>query len=140
MAEGPSVMGWLRPVILVPAGWLMSLPAEQAETVLLHELAHIRRHDYLVNLIQSAVEDVLFYHPAVWWVGRVMRRERENCCDDAAVAMGGDRRTYAGRWLRWRACGRASRRWRLRGDRWRSAFGGCCVPRRGLVLRRLRWW
>jgi GWxTD domain-containing protein len=95
LAESPSVMGWLRPVILVPAGWLMGLPVEQAEAVLLHELAHVRRHDYLVNLMQSVVEDLLFYHPAVWWVGRVMRRERENCCDDAVVAMGGDACGYA---------------------------------------------
>jgi GWxTD domain-containing protein len=95
LAESPSVMGWLRPVILVPAGWLMGLPVEQAEAVLLHELAHVRRHDYLINLIQSVVEDLLFYHPAVWWVGRVMRRERENCCDDAVVAMGADVRSYA---------------------------------------------
>ena len=94
LAAAPSVMGWLRPVILVPAGWLMSLPVEQAETVLLHELAHVRRQDYLVNLLQSIVEDLLFYHPAVWWVGRVMRRERENCCDDAVVRVGGDRRIY----------------------------------------------
>jgi GWxTD domain-containing protein len=95
LAATPSVMGWVRPVILAPAGWLMGLPASQAETVLLHELAHIRRHDYLINLLQSAVEDLLFYHPAVWWVGRVMRRERENCCDDLVLVMGGDRRDYA---------------------------------------------
>lgn len=95
LAGTPAVMGCLRPVILAPAGWLMGLPVAQAEAVLLHELAHIRRHDYLVNLLQSVVEDLLFYHPAVWWVGRVMRRERENCCDDVVLAMGGDRREYA---------------------------------------------
>jgi GWxTD domain-containing protein len=95
LAESPSVIGWLRPVILVPAGWLMGLSVEQAEAILLHELAHVRRHDYLVNLMQSVVEDLLFYHPAVWWVGRVMRRERENCCDDDVVEMGGDVRSYA---------------------------------------------
>ncbi|HXA52852.1 MAG TPA: M56 family metallopeptidase, partial [Candidatus Acidoferrum sp.] len=95
LADSPAVMGWLRPMILTPAGWLMGLPAEQAEAVLLHELAHVRRHDYLVNLMQSVVEDLLFYHPAVWWVGRVMRCERENCCDDIVVAMGGDVRNYA---------------------------------------------
>ncbi|MBS1858632.1 MAG: GWxTD domain-containing protein [Acidobacteria bacterium] len=94
-AATPAVIGWLRPVILAPAGWLLCLPPEQAETVLLHELAHIRRHDYLVNLLASAVEDVLFYHPAVWWVGRVIRRERENCCDDLVIEWGGDRRSYA---------------------------------------------
>ena len=95
LAAAPSVIGWLSPVILAPAGWLMGLPASQAEAVLMHELAHVRRRDYLVNLLQSVVEDVLFYHPAVWWTGRVMRRERENCCDDMVLAMGGDRRAYA---------------------------------------------
>jgi len=95
LARTPAVIGWLRPVILAPAGWLMGVPPAQAEAILLHELAHIRRHDYLVNLLQSVIEDVLFYHPAVWWVGRVMRRERENCCDDLVLAMGGDRRAYA---------------------------------------------
>lgn len=94
-ADTPSVVGWLRPVVLTPAGWLMGLPVEQAEAVLMHELAHVRRHDYLVNLMQSVVEDLLFYHPAVWWVGRVIRSERENCCDDVVVAMGGDVRSYA---------------------------------------------
>jgi GWxTD domain-containing protein len=95
LATTPAVMGWLRPVILAPAGWLLCLPPEQAEAVLLHELAHIRRHDYLVNLLQSVIEDVLFYHPAVWWVGREIRRERENCCDDLVIEWGGDRRSYA---------------------------------------------
>jgi len=95
LVECPAVVGWLRPVILLPAGWLLQIPPEQAEAVLLHELAHVRRHDYLVNLLQSVVEDLLFYHPAVWWVGRVIRRERENCCDDAVIAAGGNRREYA---------------------------------------------
>jgi GWxTD domain-containing protein len=95
LAEAPSVIGMLRPVILMPAGLLAGLPTEQVEAILLHELAHVRRHDYLVNLLQSVVEDLLFYHPAVWWVGRVSRRERENCCDDVVVALGSDRREYA---------------------------------------------
>jgi GWxTD domain-containing protein len=95
LVDSPAVIGWLKPVILVPAGWLLGLPAADAETVLLHELAHVRRHDYLVNLLQSAVGDLLFYHPAVWWVGRVIRREREHCCDDAVIAIGADRRVYA---------------------------------------------
>ena len=94
--ELTAVIGWLRPVILVPAGALAGLPAAQLEALLAHELAHIRRHDYVVNLLQSAVEAVLFYHPAVWWVSRQIRLEREHCCDDAAVAAtGGDVLTYA---------------------------------------------
>src|SRR5437879_12123789 len=65
------------------------------EALLAHELAHIRRHDYLLNLLQTAVETLLFYHPAVWWVGKSMRLERENCCDDVAVAACGNALTYA---------------------------------------------
>jgi beta-lactamase regulating signal transducer with metallopeptidase domain len=91
----PAVIGWLRPVILVPASTLAGLSPQQLEAVLAHELAHVRRHDYLVNLLQAAVETLLFYHPAVWWVSAQMRRERENCCDDLAVAICGDRLGYA---------------------------------------------
>jgi beta-lactamase regulating signal transducer with metallopeptidase domain len=91
----PAVIGWLRPVILVPASALTGLTPRQFEAILAHELAHIRRHDYLVNLLQTAVETLLFYHPVVWWVSRVIRREREHCCDDLAVALCGDRIDYA---------------------------------------------
>src|SRR5690606_9929357 len=71
------------------------LTAEQLRAILAHELAHVRRYDYLVNLLQSVVETLLFYHPAVWWVSRRIRIEREHCCDDLAVAACGDRLTYA---------------------------------------------
>ncbi|HEV7508350.1 MAG TPA: M56 family metallopeptidase [Thermoanaerobaculia bacterium] len=91
----PAVIGWLRPVILIPASALAGLSPQQLEAVLAHELAHVRRHDYLINLLQAAVETLLFYHPAVWWVSSQMRRERENCCDDLAVAICGDRLGYA---------------------------------------------
>jgi len=91
----PAVIGWLRPVILIPTGVLTGLPPAQVEALLLHELAHIRRHDYLINLIQTAIETILFYHPAVWWVGAQIRQERENCCDDVAVKHCGSRLTYA---------------------------------------------
>lgn len=95
LAEAPAVIGFLRPMILMPAGLMIGLRADQVEALLLHELAHIRRHDYLTNLAQIAVEGLLFYHPAIWWVSRVLRTERENCCDDAAVAVSGDARGYA---------------------------------------------
>ncbi|HJT86646.1 MAG TPA: M56 family metallopeptidase [Bryobacteraceae bacterium] len=95
LAPAPAVVGLLRPVVLVPAGALAGLPAEQMEALLLHELAHIRRYDYLVNALQSMVEALLFYHPAVWWVSGHMRSERELCCDDAAVAVTGDPQSYA---------------------------------------------
>jgi beta-lactamase regulating signal transducer with metallopeptidase domain len=91
----PTVIGWLRPVVLVPASALAGLSPSQLEAILAHELAHVRRHDYLVNLFQTAVETLLFYHPAVWWVSSQVRRERENCCDDLAVAVCGDRLSYA---------------------------------------------
>ncbi len=93
--QAPVVIGWLRPVILFPIGCMAGLSSEQVEAILAHELAHIRRCDYLVSLIQSVVEAVLFYHPAVWWVSSQMRREREHCCDDVAVAISGDRLNYA---------------------------------------------
>ncbi|MEZ5404387.1 MAG: GWxTD domain-containing protein [Bryobacteraceae bacterium] len=84
--DGPWQSGIWRPVILAPAGMLAGMAPAAVEAILLHELAHIRRHDYLVNLIQSVVESLLFYHPAVWWVSSVIRREREHCCDDIAAA------------------------------------------------------
>ena len=95
LAEVPVVIGYLRPVILMPVGLLAGLPAGQIESILLHELAHIRRHDYLVNLMQIVVESLVFYHPAVWWISGVMRTERENCCDDLVVATQGDAFGYA---------------------------------------------
>ena len=91
----PTVIGWLRPVVLLPVSCVTGLSPGQLEAIVAHELAHIRRHDYLVDLLQSAVETLLFYHPAVWWVSRRIREEREHCCDDLAVAACGDRAGYA---------------------------------------------
>ncbi|MGA3328860.1 MAG: GWxTD domain-containing protein [Terriglobia bacterium] len=95
LADIPMVIGHVRPVILMPVGLLAGLPAGQIEAILLHELAHIRRYDYLVNVLQRSVECLLFYHPAVWWISRVMRAERENCCDDVVVATSGNVQEYA---------------------------------------------
>ncbi len=95
LARTPAVLGAFKPVILVPAGIVAGLTPAQIEALLAHELAHIRRHDYLVNLLQMAVETLLFYHPAVWWLSRRIRAEREHCCDDAAVALCGDALVYA---------------------------------------------
>jgi GWxTD domain-containing protein len=95
LTEVPVVIGYLRPVILMPVGLLTGMPAHQIEAILVHELAHIRRRDYLVNLIQTSVESLLFYHPAVWWISSVIRNERENCCDDLAVATSGNAHEYA---------------------------------------------
>ena len=81
----PVVIGFFKPVILVPLGLLAQLPPDQVEAVLLHELAHIRRKDYLVNLIQSFAETVFFFNPALLWISALVREERENCCDDIAI-------------------------------------------------------
>jgi GWxTD domain-containing protein len=94
-AEVPVVIGHLRPVILMPVGLLAGLPVAQVEAILLHELAHIRRADYLVNLMQTLVEGLLFYHPAAWWISSAIRTERENCCDDLVVSTSGDAHEYA---------------------------------------------
>src|SRR5215471_8892440 len=95
LVKVPMVIGWLRPVILLPAGVLTGLTPQQLEAIIAHEVAHIRRHDYLINLLQAVIETLLFYHPAVWWVSRKIRQEREHCCDDLAVAVCGDALTYA---------------------------------------------
>ncbi len=91
----PIVVGWLRPAIIFPVACASGLTPAQLEALLLHELAHIRRCDYLFNLIQSAVETLLFYHPAVWWISRRIREEREHCCDDLAAGVCGNRLVYA---------------------------------------------
>lgn len=93
--EVPSVVGWLQPAILLPVSSFTGLTAEQLEMVLAHELAHIRRHDFLINAMQSVIETLLFYHPAVWYLSRQIRIERENCCDDLAVSICGDAILYA---------------------------------------------
>lgn len=95
LVQVPTAIGWLRPVILLPASALTGLTPNQLEAILAHELAHIRRHDYLINLLQRIIETLLFYHPAVWWVSRQVRIEREHCCDDLAVAVCGDALVYA---------------------------------------------
>jgi len=91
----PTVIGWLKPVVLLPVSAFAGLSPLQVEAILAHELAHIRRHDYMVNLLQSLLETLLFYHPAVWWLSRRIRIEREHCCDDLAVSLCGDRVVYA---------------------------------------------
>jgi membrane-associated protease RseP (regulator of RpoE activity) len=89
------VIGWLRPVVLVPASALSGLTPEQLQAVVAHELAHIRRHDYLVNILQTVAETLLYYHPAVWWLSGRIRAEREHAADDIAVAACGDPLLYA---------------------------------------------
>ena len=93
--EAPAVLGWLRPVVVLPLSALAGLTPWQVEAIIAHELAHIKRWDALVNVFQIAIETLLFYHPAVWWVNRVIRNEREHCCDDVAVEACGNAPGYA---------------------------------------------
>ncbi len=95
LVEVPTVVGWIKPVILLPASVLSGLSPAQLDAILAHELGHIRRYDYLVNIIQTVVEILGFFHPAVWWVSHRVRDERENCCDDLAVQICGDSVGYA---------------------------------------------
>lgn len=95
LVEVPTVIGWLRPVVLLPVSALTGLTRQQLETILAHELAHVRRHDFVVNLFQTFVETLLFYHPAVWWISTQIRVEREHCCDDLAVELCGNPLLYA---------------------------------------------
>ncbi len=91
----PMVIGWLRPVILIPVSALAGLSPRQLDALILHELAHIRRFDTVSNVLLVAVETILFYHPAVWWVSRQVRTYREHCCDDLAVSACGDAALFA---------------------------------------------
>jgi beta-lactamase regulating signal transducer with metallopeptidase domain len=93
--DAPAVIGWIRPVVLLPISALTGLSDAQLTAVLAHELAHIRRHDAFVNLFQVVAESLLFYHPAVWWLSKRIRTERENCCDDAAIAVCGSPLEFA---------------------------------------------
>lgn len=96
LVQVPMVVGYVRPVVLLPVSVVLGMPMAQLEALLAHELAHVRRHDQLVNFLQSVCETVLFYHPAVWWLSGRIRAERENCCDDLAVlATGGNALAYA---------------------------------------------
>ena len=91
----PMLMGYLRPVVLVPAGMITHLPVDQVETILLHELYHLKRRDYLINILQLFMEGLFFYHPVVWIISAHIRSERENCCDDRVLHRTENPYTYA---------------------------------------------
>lgn len=93
--SSPVTAGWWRPVVLVPASLVTSMPPQLLEALLAHELAHIQRHDYLVNLLQNVIESLLFYHPAVWWISRRIRVERERIADTIAARQLGEPRRLA---------------------------------------------
>ena len=122
--DAPAVIGWFRPVVLLPLTALTGLSDEQLEAVIAHELAHIRRFDSFVNLFQIAAETLLFYHPAVWWVSKRTRDERENCCDDVAISVCGDAVGYA--------------RALTLMEEWRSAPSFAMAANRGSLAARVR--
>lgn len=95
LVKTPMIVGWLKPVILMPVAAINQLSLQQVEAILAHELAHIARYDYLINLLQTIVEALFYFNPAVWWISACIRTERENCCDDIAVATCGNSIAYA---------------------------------------------
>jgi len=90
LVQVPVVVGYFKPVVLFPVGLSTGLSTAEIEAILAHEIAHIRRHDFLINILQSIVEVLLFFHPGVWIIGAAIREERENCCDDEAIKLSGD--------------------------------------------------
>lgn len=86
----PALVGYIKPVILVPAGMLSNLSVSQVETILMHELYHLRRFDAIANMIQLLIENIFFYNPAVWAISNIIRTEREKCCDDRVLDSCGD--------------------------------------------------
>lgn len=107
--EIPLVLGVIRPIILVPISMLSELSPKQVEAILAHELAHVGRHDYLINLIQCAIGTLLFYHPAIWWISKQIRAEREFCCDELAAKACGDAADYGRALLALEECRSTSR-------------------------------
>lgn len=94
LVDTPMVAGWWRPLIVLPVAALANMTTAQVEALIAHELAHIRRHDYAINLLQTTAEALLFFHPGVWWVSRRIRQEREHCCDDVAVDVAEEAEAY----------------------------------------------
>jgi bla regulator protein BlaR1 len=94
LAKVPMVIGHIKPVILIPVGLLTAMPTDEIEAILVHELAHIRRSDYLINLLQSLMEIIFFFNPAVLWISALIKTERENCCDDIAIAQSSSKVNY----------------------------------------------
>lgn len=134
---GPATIGWLSPILLLPVSALSGLPPLQVEAIIAHELAHIRRNDYLANLVQVAAETLLFFHPAVWWLSAKIRQEREELCDAIAVSQCGDPQLYAHALLAI-ACGRTAPRLIMAaegGSLSARVFRILGVPRRGSGVR-----
>jgi bla regulator protein blaR1 len=94
IAQVPMVVGHFKPVILFPMGLISAISPEEIEAILIHELAHIKRNDYLVNIFQRVLEVIFFFNPCIWWVSSLIKIERENCCDDFAISLTNNKRTY----------------------------------------------
>ncbi len=94
-AKVPMVIGYFKPFILLPIGTINQLEEKEIEAIIAHELAHVFRNDFLMNIILSFIEVLFYYHPAVWWISGNIRLERENCCDDIAIKVCGNSLTYA---------------------------------------------
>lgn len=90
----PMVVGHLKPLILIPVGLINGLSAKEVEAIICHELAHIKRRDYLVNILQSLMEIIFFFNPAVLWISKLIREERESCCDDMTISNTNDKVNY----------------------------------------------
>jgi|GEM_PF-4700800 len=90
----PSLIGWIKPVIILPVAMLSQMSPVEIESILVHELAHVKRHDYLIHVLQSIIEILLFFNPFTWWLSNLMNTERENCCDDIAINVLGDYKVY----------------------------------------------
>jgi bla regulator protein blaR1 len=95
LVQMPCVIGWIKPVVLLPLQVFTGLNDDQLEMVIIHELAHVRRIDCLVNYLQAAAETLMYFNPAVWWISKQIRTERELCCDDLAVKVSGNKLLYA---------------------------------------------
>lgn len=121
LVPGPAALGFFKPLILVPVGLLNNLPTDQVEAILLHELAHIRRSDYLVNFIQCLLENIFFFNPGLLWVSNLIRQERENCCDDLAIAAMKNKTLYINALV-------AFQEYKLHGARYALAFAGQKAP------------
>lgn len=127
LVKVPTVLGHFKPVILVPLGVITSIPADQIEMVLLHELAHIRRLDFFVNFLQRLTELLFFFNPGILWISRLIHEERENCCDDMALRHSGNQSVYIRALL-------SFREYQLNEDVYQLAFSG----KGGLVQRAKR--
>jgi bla regulator protein BlaR1 len=123
----PVTVGYLKPIILLPAGMLLQLSPEQIESVIYHELAHILRRDYLVNIMQSLVETAFFFNPAIWWISALIREERETCCDDIVLAHVPQKRSYLEALMIFQEC-----------ETGRSSYAMALSLRKNQLMKRLR--